>query len=161
MNIPIQTTGVAVVVLRNQKNQTDVLLLKRQSTILNEAWTYIGGKIEQGEMAYEAAIREMKEETGLTPLSMYTSNTFDQFYDPKKNSIYMAPVFVAFVSSKNGVRLNEEHSQFKWCSFRNAKSVVTLPGSEEVLTFIENHFVHQTPLELLKIDYVEVPSCSL
>lgn len=122
MNIPIQTIGVAVVVLRKRKNQTEVLLLKRQSTILNEAWTYIGGKIEQGEIA---------------------------------------PVFVAFVSSKGHVRLNEEHSQFEWCSFKSAKAVLTLPGTEEVLTFIENHFVHRSPLELLKIDQMEVQKCSL
>lgn len=158
MTIPIRTTGIAVVVLRERAHRVDVLLLKRNSAILDEAWTYIGGGIEAGEKAYETAIREIKEETGLIPLSLYTSNTFDQFYDPVKNWIYLAPVFVAYVADSAEVRLNNEHSEFRWLTFEDAKSMLSIPGTGDVLSFIEDHFVYKKPKNFLRI---EVEECSL
>ncbi len=45
--------------------QNGCLLLVRQTYRGNLLWTFPGGKIEPGEAPEEAAIREVKEETGL------------------------------------------------------------------------------------------------
>ncbi|WP_269898340.1 NUDIX domain-containing protein [Lysinibacillus sp. JK80] len=39
--------------------------MKRSTSVLNNVWCYIGGGIEEGEMAWESAVREVKEETGI------------------------------------------------------------------------------------------------
>jgi dihydroneopterin triphosphate diphosphatase len=114
-------------------------------------WCCIGGSLEQGEQAWEAALREVKEETGITKLALYSSNTFDQIYSPVENYLYIAPVFVGFIEENQGVRLNNEHSDYKWLSFEEAKKFVTLPGNDEVLTFIEKHFIKKKPTEWLRI----------
>ncbi|MCB5239131.1 NUDIX domain-containing protein [Niallia circulans] len=96
----------------------------------------MGGSLEQGEQAWQAALREVKEETGITNLLLYSTNTFDQIYSPLENYIYIAPVFVGFIEEDDHVRLNDEHSEYKWLSFKEANEYVSLPGNDEVLTYI-------------------------
>ncbi|WP_338029497.1 NUDIX domain-containing protein [Gracilibacillus alcaliphilus] len=107
--------------------------------------------MEEGEKAWEFALREIEEKTGITKVSLYTSNKFDQFYSPNENYIYIAPVFVGYVDVEQHVILNYEHSEYKWLSFNEAMEQVALPGNDEVLTFIEKHFVKRIPMELLRV----------
>jgi dihydroneopterin triphosphate diphosphatase len=149
--LTIRCKGIAAVLLKKTENQCQVLLLKRASPILHNEWCYIGGGIEEGETAWQAALREIQEETGITNVSLYSSNKFDQFYSSIDDFIYLAPVFVGFVDEKEDVKLNNEHKEFKWMSFEEAKEKVTLPGNDEVLAFIEKHFVKRNPSEWLKV----------
>ncbi|MFB4159574.1 NUDIX domain-containing protein [Geomicrobium sp. JSM 1781026] len=93
----------------------------------------------------------MEEETGVTDVSLYTSNTFDQFYSPDRNQIYLAPVFVGLVKDSTPIVLNDEHSQYRWITIEAAKEQATMPGNDQVLEFIEKHFVQQAPREQLHI----------
>ena len=149
--VPIQCNGIAVVLLKKIDNEYKVLLLKRASAVLRDAWCYIGGSIEDGEKAWQAALREIKEETGITKVSLYITNKFDQLYSPDENYIYIAPVFAGYVDDRQNVMLNHEHSEYKWLSFHEAIEHVALPGNDEVLTFIEKHFVKGTPSEVLRV----------
>ncbi|GEL06220.1 NUDIX domain-containing protein [Rummeliibacillus stabekisii] len=151
IEIPVHCKGIAVVLLKKFGEEYKVLLLKRATSILKDAWCYIGGSIEEGESAWQSAFREIEEETGITEVLLYTSNKLDQFYSPYENYIYMAPVFVGYVNDDQKVNLNYEHSEYKWLSFNEALEQVTLPGNDEVLTFIEKHFVKNTPSKLLRV----------
>ncbi|MBN3490138.1 8-oxo-dGTP diphosphatase [Acholeplasma equirhinis] len=49
------------------ENENKYLLILKQKKDMNQnKYSGVGGKIEPGETAYEAAVRETKEETGLT-----------------------------------------------------------------------------------------------
>ncbi len=54
--------AVGVVCLRGD----EVLLIKRGTPPLEDSWSLPGGRIEWGERAIDAALRELKEETGCT-----------------------------------------------------------------------------------------------
>jgi 8-oxo-dGTP diphosphatase len=54
------TAAAGVVCLRGD----DVLLVRRGAPPLEDAWSLPGGRIEWGEPAAHAALRELKEETG-------------------------------------------------------------------------------------------------
>ncbi|MFF2754454.1 NUDIX pyrophosphatase [Psychrobacillus sp. NPDC058041] len=149
--VPIRCTGIATVLLKKIENEYKVLLFKRATSILKDVWCYIGGSIEKGEKAWEAAIREIKEETGITLLELYTSNKFDQIYSPKENYIYVAPVFVGYIDEQQDVKLNYEHSDYQWLSIDEAIETVSLPGNDEVLMSIEKHFVMRKPPEFLRV----------
>jgi len=149
--LTVRCKGIAVVLLKKIDHQCQVLLLKRASTILRDAWCYIGGSIEKGEKAWQAALREIQEETGITSVSLYNSNKFDQFYSSADDYIYLAPIFVGYVNEMQDVIINYEHKEFKWLSFKEAKEMVTLPGNDDVLEFIERHFAMRSPSEWLRV----------
>ncbi|MEI2664203.1 NUDIX hydrolase [Rossellomorea sp. LJF3] len=149
--VSIRCTGVAVVLLKKEDDQHKVLLVKRAESVLKDEWCYIGGGIEEGEKAWEAAYREVEEETGITNLSLYSANTFDRIYSIEGNYIYIAPVFVGFVADDQEVVLNEEHSDYRWLSFEDAMGIVSFPGNEEVLSFIEKHFVKKEAPDYLLV----------
>lgn len=56
------TPAVGVVCLRGD----DVLLIRRGTPPMQDRWSIPGGRIEWGERATEAALRELKEETACT-----------------------------------------------------------------------------------------------
>lgn len=150
-DLPIKSIGIAAVILKKINKIYHVLLLKRNSQHLNNTWCYLGGRIEAGETAIDAVFREIREETGITELQLYSANQFDKIFSPKENYIYIAPVFVGFVQEEQPVILNDEHSEYQWFPFEEAKGVISLPGNEEVLQSIENNFVKKKPLIHLKI----------
>jgi dATP pyrophosphohydrolase len=151
-DVPIRCRGVAAVLIKKMDNQYKVLLLKRATPLLNDAWCYIGGSIERGEKAWQAILREIQEETGITKVSLYISNKFDQFYSPTEDYIYVAPVFVGYVDDSQEVILNYEHKEYRWMTFEEAKEKVTLPGNDEVLEFIEKHFAKSNPSAFLLVN---------
>ncbi|MBN8192964.1 NUDIX domain-containing protein [Bacillus sp. NTK074B] len=149
--VPIKCTGIAVILLKKVEGEYRVLLMKRAESVLKDVWCYIGGGIEEGEKAWEAAYREVKEETGIINLSLYSANTFDRIYSIEGNYIYIAPVFVGFVAADQEININEEHSDFRWLTFQEAMDTVSLPGNDEVLAFIEKHFVMKEAPGYLKV----------
>lgn len=152
-NLPIYCSGIAIVLLKKYEDDMFVLLMKRNSEPFLGEWCYVGGAIEEGEKAWEAALREVREETGLTDIRLYVSNTFEQYYHPKGDFIYMAPVFVGFVGEEEQVKLNEEHSDFACFSFEKALQQITVPGNDCVLSFVEKHFVKAKPYTQLEVKW--------
>ena len=109
--VPFRCEGVAVVLLKKSHDQYRVLMLKRAGRMLHNEWCYVGGGIEKGEKAWEAALREVHEETGITKVRLYSANQFEQYYSPKEEYIYTAPVFVGYVDESQPVQLNHEHTE--------------------------------------------------
>lgn len=151
--VPIRCEGVAVVLLKKSLDQyRRVLMLKRAGRMLHNEWCYVGGGIEKGEKAWEAALREVHEETGITEVRLYSANQFEQYYSPMGEYIYTAPVFVGYVDERQPVRLNHEHTEYQWMTFDEAKENAALPRIDDILDFVEKHFVRKAPSEWLRIN---------
>ena len=82
MGIPLQSDIVAVVALRGKGDQTRVLLGRRARPPATDQWCWMAGSMEPGEKAWQAALRELKEETGIGPNQLYSADVCEQFYDP-------------------------------------------------------------------------------
>lgn len=150
--IPIRAFLSSLVALRQNENEWQVLLLKRTQTLVGE-WCQIAGSIEEGETAWQAALRELDEETGLTPRNFYSADITEQFYEPDRDAITIAPVFVAIIDPNHTVSLNHEHSDHRWVSFKEAIEMVPFGGQRRVLRWIEDEFVKRPPSEHLKITF--------
>ena len=87
--------GVAAIVIKG-----DRILLLRRTGSSKGTWCYVSGKIEASEKAWQAALREIKEETGLIPSEFYSADILEQFYDIGEDLIWIAPVFVGYISGK-------------------------------------------------------------
>ena len=151
-DIPIKAFIISVVPIRFSDDGCEILLLKRAQTLVGE-WCQVAGKIEDGETAWQAALRELSEETGLTPDALYSGDIYEQFYEPDRDAITVAPVFVAIIGGNPAVQLNDEHSDFRWMTFDEAIEVVAFGGQRRILRWIEEEFVRRTPSEHLKIAF--------
>ena len=128
-----------------------VLLLKRTQTLAGE-WCQISGRMDEGEKPWQTALRELHEETGLKAQSLYTANMCETYYGATLNMINIAPVFVAYIDPTADVRLNFEHSEFKWASFDEAVEMVPYGGQRRMLRHIEVDFSKRVPNRYLKIN---------
>ena len=123
-------------VYRYVKTKLKFLTLKRSKTkIYEHLWQGVAGKIEDGETASEAAIRELKEETGFTPHKMFVADHVSSFYESHLDRINLVPVFGIEVRSENVV-LSEEHCEYKWLEYEKAYSRLTWNGQKKGLKVI-------------------------
>ena len=88
-------------VFRKTKEGIKYLILKRAKTKMYEhLWQGVAGKIEKGEQAWEAAIRELKEETDLDPKMLFVADHISKFYEKHGDRINFVPVFGVEVDSE-------------------------------------------------------------
>lgn len=152
--IPIRSFAVSVVILRETASTHEFLLLRRNGSLAGE-WCQIAGAIEAGETAWQAALREVEEETGLTPIRFYSADICEQFYEADRDAISLLPVFVGYVHSAATVRLNAEHSEFQWLPFDAAVWMVPFAGQRKILKHIQQEFVESEPSAWLLIQETE------
>lgn len=128
-------------VFRRVEPEPLYLVLKRSSEkIYGGSWRMVGGKIADGEKAYETAIRELREETGLTPLRFWTVNYINSFYEAAHDRVNVIPVFAAEVTSDT-VRLSEEHVGSAWLPFEAACEKLAWPAQKEGLRMIRDFII--------------------
>ena len=89
-----------------------VLLIEKKRGLGRGKVNGPGGRIEQGETALEAAIRETREEVGITPLNPRHVSTIDfQFADG-----YALRCHVFLSDSHQGVAVETDEANPFWCS---------------------------------------------
>jgi len=150
--IPIESFVVSVYVCKKEDDRGRYLLLKRKSKYMYGLWQQVSGKIKKGETGWQAAIREIKEETGLVPESLYSADVVESFYEANQNCVNIIPVFVAFVGGDSKVVLSSEHSEYKWLAAEEAIEHVSFPLQKMAIDLIEKQFVRRNPPEELKIN---------
>ena len=123
-------------VYRKTENGLKFLILKRASTKLYEhLWQGVAGKIEAGETAPQAAIRELDEETGLKPKHMFIADHISRFYETYGDRINLVPVFGIEVDSDE-VTLSEEHCDYKWVTLDEALEHLVWRGQKQGIQVI-------------------------
>ena len=121
-----------------ESNKLSFLLLKRSRTKIYEyLWQGVAGKIEKNELAWQAALRELKEETGLTAQRIFVADYVSKFYEKHGDRINLVPVFGIEVKNKK-VSLSEEHCNFKWLSFKKAHAKLTWNGQKKGLKAVHS-----------------------
>ncbi len=103
----------------------------------------ISGKIKPKEKAFESALREIKEETGLTPLNLWVVPNVNSFYTAENDSITSVPVFAAKVNYNSEVVLSNEHVEYKWLSAEEAKNHLAWVGQHRSVDIITDYFVNK------------------
>lgn len=109
-----------------------MLLLKRAGQTGGEkhigTWALPGGKAKDGETEINAAVREAKEETGLSSIPGFR---FDSLSN--KNSQQKFTTFLYRVPKKFDVTLSKEHSDWAWVPFDDLRGKELHPKFREQL----------------------------
>ena len=135
---------IEVHIFCKKKNWIEFLLLKRgEKEIYGGLWQMVTGKIKRGEKAYKAALREIKEETGLRPKRFWVTPNVNSFYSHEKNYISLLPVFAAEVEPDSKVIICKEHSEFGWFKPEEAKKLLAWPGQRKSVDIITEYFLEK------------------
>lgn len=114
-------------------------------------WSYVSGSIKADETAIEAVIREVKEETTAVIENLYSADYIVQFFDIKHNCLMVVPAFVAYLPADSDIVINEEHTDYRWCSLVEAKSLAAFPNQRALLEHVWLNFIESIPSRYLKI----------
>ncbi|MBT7524802.1 MAG: NUDIX domain-containing protein [Candidatus Marinimicrobia bacterium] len=109
--------------------------------IYEHLWQGVAGKIEKGETSSEAAIRELKEETGLSPLNIFVADHVSKFYETHGDRINLVPVFGIEVDSEN-VILSEEHISYKWVDIDEAIETLVWNGQKKGIQTVNDMVIN-------------------
>jgi|GEM_PF-640565 len=142
-----------IVRIRNE-GQAEYLILQRseKSKYYPETWQILTGHVQEDETAAEAVVRELREETKLNPLAVYSLNYVSRFYEVTDNSIYLVPVFVTVVPFSARVVLNRrEHQRYKWCISQQAQRWLHWQQHRRSVMQVQREFIERKPTELLKV----------
>ena len=102
----------------------------------------VTGKIKSNEKAYQTALREIKEETGLTPVQFWVAPTVNSFYEPKHEYICLLPVFAARVEADE-IKLSKEHTEYQWVDKSTAQKMLAWEGQRKAVQIIEDYFLSE------------------
>jgi len=124
-----------VVVTVIAKKDDRILILKRSRRVgtFKEHWAGVSGSILPGEKAAEAAIRELREETGRAPSSPNRIIQCDPVYARDSGTIWKVHPFLMELDSDK-ISLDWEHDEYRWIAPSELTRYQTVPRLEEVVS---------------------------
>jgi dATP pyrophosphohydrolase len=144
----IRSDMIACFVVRpSQDRQTHELLQLRRAAndYLGGTWQIVRGTIEAGETAVQAAVRELREETGLVPKEFYRLGAVETFYIDVDDTLWHSVAFCAVVDRSQQITLNPEHSDFRWLPREQFLPNVMWASERSVLDSLFRDILHDGP----------------
>lgn len=131
-------------IFRERNEKLEFLLLKRSpEQYYPNIWQMVSGKIKENETAFNAALREIKEETDLNPEKFWVAPTVNSFYEPDKDCICLLPVFAAKVKYDSKILLSKEHTEYKWLKPEDAKQLLAWDGQRKSVDVIVDYYLNK------------------
>ena len=133
--------SAGIVLFRNNSGKNEFLLLNYPQG----HWDFVKGKIEQNETLYEAAVRETREETGITNIEFIDGFEESVEYDFrfKKENIHKKVIFFLAKTDEKNIELSHEHNDYLWLEYSDALKKTTFENAKNVLTKA-NEFLSST-----------------
>jgi 8-oxo-dGTP diphosphatase len=127
--------GIGAIIIENGR----VLLIKRGQPPLKGEWSVPGGMLELGETVREAAVREAKEETGLTVEPGELLGIFDRVIRDEQNRVRYHYVLIDFLCRRisGDVFAGGDADEARWFTQEEA---VKLPLAKDTAEVIRRGF---------------------
>jgi len=128
----IEETSAGIVIFRKENSKNLFLLLRYPSG----HWDFVKGKMEKNESTHETAIRETKEETGITNI-MFLEN-FEEWieynFQFQGELVQKKVVFFLAETKTKEVEISHEHLDYTWMDYNSAMEKTTFDNARTVLT---------------------------
>lgn len=112
----------------------DIVVIKR-ARYINESWTLPKGHIEQGETREQAAIREVKEETGLDADPLFSLDKIEYYFRKEGEKIHKI-VYYYLMPAKNEEfgEPNSEVAESRWVNINEVRTLLTYDRDKDIAT---------------------------
>ncbi|HEX8322462.1 MAG TPA: NUDIX domain-containing protein [Tepidisphaeraceae bacterium] len=138
----------SVYVVRPVAGGHELLLGRRaEGQYMGGTWQLISGGIEPDETAWQAAVREVKEETGLAVRELYRLTQVEPFYRADVDAIGIAVMFCAIVDPAAQVSINPEHTHLEWVPIDAAAGRLMWPGDIKGLAEMRTHILGDSSIK--------------
>ncbi len=128
----IEETSSGVVLFRKEDEKILFLLLHYPSG----HWDFVKGKMEEGESPHETAIRETKEETGITDVKIL--NNFEEWiqynFQFQGELVRKKVVFFLGETKTKDVKISHEHLNYTWMDFTTSMEKITFNNAKTILS---------------------------
>lgn len=106
-------------------------------------WDLPKGKVEPGETLEQAAMREVKEETGLSVIPINNFSQIISYYFRNQNHELVDKDVTFFVGevTEQTVQISSEHQGYEWLEVGPALQKLTYNNARNLLSMV-NQFVH-------------------
>ncbi|MFQ5497594.1 MAG: bis(5'-nucleosyl)-tetraphosphatase [Nitrosopumilus sp.] len=128
----IEETSAGIVLFRKEESKILFLLLHYPSG----HWDFVKGKMEQGESTHQTAIREAKEETGITDITFLED--FEEWiqynFQYQRELVQKKVIFFLAETKTKDVEISHEHQDYAWVDYNSAMEKTTFDNAKTVLT---------------------------
>ena len=124
--------SAGIVLFRNASNKNEFLLLNYPQG----HWDFVKGKVEPGETPHKTALRETKEETGISDIEFIDGFEESVEYDFrfKNEDIHKKVIFFLGKTNEKKITLSHEHNDFVWLEYDDALKKTTFRNAKNVLS---------------------------
>ena len=121
----------AGVILFNEIKDKEFLLLNYPS----KHWDFVKGKMEKDETPHETALRETKEETGISDVEFIDGfkEEIKYCFYADNQEIHKKVIFFLGKTKTIDIILSHEHLDFIWLDFNNALEKITYKNAKNLL----------------------------
>lgn len=126
----IREKSCGALVYRKKQEKYELLLIKHRC---GGHWSFPKGHVELGENELQTALREIKEETGLS-VSLLDGFRHSVEYFPKPHVKKQVVYFLGHPEVDDTVRRQEEEiSEYQWCLLDEADRMVTFKNDKNLI----------------------------
>jgi 8-oxo-dGTP pyrophosphatase MutT (NUDIX family) len=118
------------------------LLRSQGVTTLRGRWAGISGKLERGETPRQAALREMEEEVGVPSgdVRLRADGDAVEIRDERRGLLWIVHPVLGTLSRPPALRLDWEHTAYRWVLPRDLSCLRVVPGLERSLDELLSRF---------------------
>jgi bis(5'-nucleosidyl)-tetraphosphatase len=135
--------AVFITAYRREGRKMKYLILRRK--LHWTGWEFPKGGIEKNETPMQTVIRELKEETNLSPVSIKSHNVqgkykYDKKYKDRQDFIGQTWKLFSVEVKKGKIKLDrKEHIAYKLLDFREALKILTWKNQKDCLGFVNKN----------------------
>ncbi len=102
-------------------------------------WDFVKGNIEEGETLQQTAIRETREETGITDIEFIDGfeDKIEYHYQRDGDLVHKEVVFFLAKTKTVDVKISHEHLGFLWLNFDDALKKLTYKNAKNIMEKIK------------------------